>query len=393
MFDRQSVIIRDGAKLSFEYVPRKLIHREEQMRHLETLFRPMVTDGRPCSAFLFGGVGTGKTVTAKRFCEDMIHYCSANGKLMDAIYVNCRLRNSEYGVYLQLVKHFDQGYPERGFAVDEMMRNFRRQVDAAARPVVLIFDEVDVLLKNNSKNIIYQLSRMTEELRRSSISMILISQMSVAELLDEASMSTFKRANSIKFDRYSLDELEEIIAMRAQESLSDGALGTEEISLLAEIASQYGDARFAIELIEKSAMIAESEENGRIVADDIRTANAMIYSDVSESKLRSLDLNKRLALLAISRAIKKDPYVSITSAEKTYAVVCEEYSQVARKHTQFWTYIQDMERMGLLATTVKAEIERGRTTFISIPNIPPRELAKKLEYLLELPVTAEDCEL
>ncbi len=390
MFDRVSTIIKDGSKLSFEYVPGELPHREEQMGSLEMLFRPMVTEGRPCSAFLSGGVGTGKTVTARRFCEDMSAYCAKNSILMDYIFVNCRIRNTEYGILLQSVRHFDPGFPERGFSADEMLRSFRTHVESRARPMVVVLDEVDMLLKNNSRNLVYQLTRMNDELKNSSISLIMISQVSVAELLDEASMSTFKRANTVRFERYSKNDLKEIISTRVGEALVSGSIDEDGISLLADIASQYGDARFAIELIDKSASIAETEDYGRITADDIRTANAMIYSDVSENKLRDLDINRKLALLAISRAIKSETYVSITAAEKTYAIVCEEYEHPARKHTQFWTYVQDMEHSGILSTEVRSEMEGGRVTYISIPNIPPKELAKKLEYLLDTPQSTDE---
>ncbi|MCK9323189.1 MAG: AAA family ATPase [Candidatus Methanomethylophilaceae archaeon] len=393
MFERASAVIKDGNKLSFEYVPEKLVHREKQMERLEMLFRPMVMEGRSCSAFLIGGVGTGKTVTAKRFCDNMLKYCGSKGKLMDKIFVNCRLRNTEYSVILQLVRHYDPGFPDRGFSASDMMRALRIHIESGMRPLVIVLDEVDMLLKNNSKDLIYQLSRYTEDIKGvSSVSMIMISQESIVKLLDQATMSTFKRANSIVFDRYTKEELRGIIKIRADEALITGTIEDDIIDLLADFSEGYGDARFAIELIEKSAQIAESGTEGYISADDVRTANAMIYSDVSENKLISLDLNKKLALLAISRAIKKETIISITSAEKTYAIVCEEYDQVARKHTQFWTYIQDMEHRGLLETSVRSEIDGGRVTYISIPGIPPKELAKKLEYLLETPTSTDECE-
>ena len=39
MFSRESVIIKDGAKLSFDYVPGKLVGREKQMEMLSLIFR------------------------------------------------------------------------------------------------------------------------------------------------------------------------------------------------------------------------------------------------------------------------------------------------------------------------------------------------------------------
>ena len=393
MFERASNVIKDGKKLSFEYVPEKLVHREEQMQKLEMLFRPLIMDGRPCSAFLTGSVGTGKTVTAKRFCENMMKYCASNSKLMDQVFINCRIRNTEHGIIIQLLRHYDQGFPDRGFSADEMLRSFKKHVESRARPLVIILDEVDMLLKSNNKDLIYQLSRFTEDLKGSaSISMILISQDPVTEMLDDASLSSFKRVNMVKFNRYTRNELRDIAKIRAEEALVSGVLDDEVLDLLADVSRDFGDARFVIEMLEKAASIAEENDAGYITADDVRTANAMIYSNVSANKLAGLDMKRKLALLAIARAIKGEPFVSITAAEKTYAVVCEEYDQVARKHTQFWTYVQDMERMNLLETVVRSEAEGGRVTYISIPDIPPKELAKNLEYLLESPISTDECE-
>jgi cell division control protein 6 len=52
-----------------------------------------------------------------------------------------------------------------------------------------------------------------------------------------------------------------------------------------------------------------------------------------------------------------------------------------------------MEKMNLLDTIVKSEAEGGRVTYISIPDIPPKELAKKLEYLLDSPTSNSEFEL
>ena len=61
MFEKAATIIRDGSILDFAYIPKDLVHRELQMERLETLFRPMALDGRQCTAFLTGSVGTGRS--------------------------------------------------------------------------------------------------------------------------------------------------------------------------------------------------------------------------------------------------------------------------------------------------------------------------------------------
>lgn len=383
MFERKSRIIQDGSTLSFDYVPEKIFGREGQMAALENLFSPLALDGRPCTAFLYGGVGTGKTVTAKRFCMDMEGYFRQNGKTLGKVYVNCRIKSSEYSAVLEIMRHFDPGFPERGFAIDEILALIKKAIISRMEPLVVVLDEVDVMLRGSGKNLIYQLTRIPEELRAGSLSLILVSQYSLALMLDEATMSTFRRSNMISFAGYTEAELEKIIRYRAELAFYRGTLPDESVELLASAADEFSDARFAIEVLERAAHIAESRGENEITPDCIREASSSSYSDLSEEKLRDLDQNRKIALLSIARAIKASAFVSISKCEKTYAVVCEEYGVPAKKHTQYYTYVQDMEKKGLLRTEVRRDTEGGRATFISIVNIPPKELANKLEYLLE----------
>ena len=385
MFDeRRSVIIKDGKKLSFEYVPDKLVHREEQMSTLKMLFRPVFEDNRSETAFMTGSVGTGKTATVKRFCADMMRYGAEKGIPLDYVIVNCRQRNTETSVILQIIRHFDAGHPDRGFSAPEMLRTLRGLIESRKTKLVIVLDEADVLIKKNAVDLIYQLSRFNEEYinMSSSVSLILIAQEYILDSMDAASLSTFKRTNTIRFGKYTRDELRDIVKIRSEESLFPGKIREDAIDLMADISSEWGDARFAIDLLDKSARKGENKDDGEITAEEVREAKAMIYSVVTESKLIDLDLNHKLTLLAISRAIKDKAYVTTGAAEKTYGVVCEEYNETARKHTQFWTYVQNLEKAGIVTTSVKGDRDGGRTTYISLPDIPSKVLALKLESII-----------
>lgn len=389
MFENLSTIIRDPSKLDYEYVPRNLVNREGQMKSLETLFRPLAQYGRSCTAFLIGSVGTGKTATAKRFCEDLSEYCRNAGKPVDTIIVNCRNRNSESAVVLTLIRHFDKGFPDRGFSVEEMARVLRNHLIANSRNLVIVLDEVDVLVKKTTVDIIYQLSRFSDGAESSAtVSLMMISQEPVYDHLDEATVSSFRRSNMVRFDKYTRSELRDIVSARVDEAIVPGRITDDSIDLIAENSAEYGDARMAIELLDRAANIAEGDGASEIDVEHVRAAKAMIYSIVSESKLTSLDMNRKVSLLAIARAMKSNLAIPISTAEKTYAVVCEEYGIAARKHTQFWTYVQDMEKIGILKTAVVNDT--GRTTMISLPDIPSKVLAEKMERILDSDTRRED---
>lgn len=379
-----SRIIKDASKLSFDYVPEKLVHREKQMERLGMIFRPVLESGVSQTAFLIGSVGTGKTATSKRFCLDIVREAQARGKPMDFVVVNCRQRNTETSVLLRLVTHFDERYPDRGFSSAEILRSLRKHLEKRGVHLIVVLDEADVLIKKGASDLIYQLSRFDEEkvTGKASISLILISQKYVLDMLDTASLSTFRRANAIQFDRYSSSELRDIVADRVRLAFYQDTVLEESIDLIADIASEWGDARFAIELLEKGGMLAEEEGSPKLTPEHVRAAKALTYSVVTESKIDALDTQKKLVLLAIARSMKDQAYVTTGDVEKAYRLAAEEFGEKARGHTQFWAYLQDIANEGLIETRVSGDPSGGRTTYISLPDIPAKILREKLESLL-----------
>ena len=391
MFEKASSIIKDPSRFEYDYVPKNLVNRQDQMHDLEVLFRPLVEYDRTCNAFLMGPVGTGKTVTAKRFCQDMKDYCAERGMALDIIYINCRNNSSENSVILNLIRYFDKGYPERGFSVEDMARVLKNHLVKNKKPLVVILDEVDVLLKKSTVDIIYQITRLSDDTSKPApVSIILISQQSIYSMMDDATASTFRRTTMVRFDRYSREELRQIAKERAEEALLPGKVGDEVLDQIADSSEEFGDARMAIELLERAANLAEEESVGEVTVENVRAAKAGIYSIVSESKIEALDLNRKLTLLAIARAMKQNVMIPISAAEKTYAIACEEYDVPARKHTQFWGYVQDLEKVGLVKTRVSSSGKGGRTTTVSLPDIPSKVLASKVADMLDSELTGRE---
>lgn len=384
MHSQRSKIFKDIAKLSFDYIPEKLVHREIQMQKLWMLFRPLLEKGVSQTALLIGSVGTGKTAASKRFCLDFAKASNEAGRALDFIIVNCRQRNTEASVMLRLVSHFDEGYPDRGISIAEMISALKKHLEKRKLHFIVVLDEVDVLLRRGAADLVYQLSRFDEEKlgSRASLSLILISQKPIIELLDTSSLSTLRRTNVINFNKYTRDELRDIIADRVSLAFFPGTIREDAVDLIADIASDWGDARFAIELLERSGMIAEEEGEDLVTPEHVRAAKAFTYSVVTESKIEELDRQKKIVLLGICRALKDRAYVTTGEAEKAYAIAAEEYGERPRSHTQFWSYIQELSNEGILTTKVSTDTTGGRTTFISLPDIPARVLRQKIEEML-----------
>lgn len=378
-------VFKDQRTLSFDYVPPRLVHREAQMRKLAMLYRPVLESNFSQNAVLIGSVGTGKTATAKRFCMDLKEQGEKMQKAVDWVLVNCRQRNSESSVVLHIVNHFQPNFPDRGFSITEMLRILRKDLEKRKVHLVIVLDEADVLIRKAGPDMIYKLTRFGEEKveAKELVSLMLISQKNVFDMLDASSVSTFKRTNAVEFGRYTRDELRDIVAERAVLALHDRAMDGDTIDLVAEVSSDFGDARFAIEILEKAGMLADEEGAGKVSVEHVRAAKAEAYSSITESKLEGLDTHQRLALLAIARASRGKAYITTREAEAAYKVACEEYSEKPRAHTAFWGLMKGLDVLGVVSAKKSGPGISGKTTVITLLDIPGKVLEGKMRQMLE----------
>ena len=379
-------VFKDESKLSFDYVPENLPGRTEEMRSLARTFRPILSKSGGQNLLITGPVGTGKTALSKRFCMGFVSVAKESGINVEWEEVNCRRRPTEAAALLRILQHFDERFPDRGFSNTEMLEILKKHLQRRQAHLIVILDEVDILLKKSGSDLIYNLTRFNEEAHRAEygVSIIMVSQVDARTLLDEAAASTFKRTNVLTLERYGAEQLKDIVHQRVELAFQPRTFPEECEDLVAEVAGEYGDARFAIELLQKSGTLADDERQPAVVAEHVRAAAAEVHPFVTEAKLKELDLHKRLTLLAIARSLKKGGAYAITGeVESVYAVICEENGERPRAHTQFWTYLKELEGLGFIDTKRSGKGVLGTTTLISLPDIPAKVLEEKLLDVLK----------
>jgi len=380
-----SSVIKNMDALDFDYIPEELPHRDKQIRFLSQMFKPTLSFISQ-NVVIKGPVGTGKTVIAKKFCSALVNIARKQGKIIEYVHINCRKRSTDAMSLLGILNHFDSRFPDRGFSVQEMLEVIRKQLKKRDAQLLVVLDEVDALLKKSGSNLIYSLTRFSDELSRdkSPISLILISQKDVLSMLDSSALSTFKRSNILHLNKYNRNELFDIVRQRIGLAFHHNAVNEECADLIADISSEWGDARFSIELLWKAGIAADHQHVQMVVPEHVRAAKSETYSVVTESKLRNLERHQLLTLHAIAKRLKKDgtAYVNTGDAEKTYAITCEEYSEKPRTHTMFWNYLKEIEGSGFINIKPSGKGHLGTTQLISLPDIPAEIVSGKVEELL-----------
>ena len=149
-------------------------------------------------------------------------------KISDA-HVNCRNHPSSSQVLQQIALSLDSGHPERGFSSAEVIQNIRRNLRHHESHLLLILDEVDVLVRRDSSDLIYKLLRIDEAQEGDgSLSLIMVSQdEAIFSLFEKAIKSRLGSSSSIQLGPYGAIDLEGIARQRYDASCRPGAISDE----------------------------------------------------------------------------------------------------------------------------------------------------------------------
>ena len=155
-------VIKNLNVLDFDYIPNELLHRDEQLSFLAQMFKPLLSRVSQ-NVIIKGPVGTGKTVIAKKFCSSIVNLARKQGNIIEYVHINCRKRSTDAIALLGILNHFDSHFPDRGFSVQEMLQVLRKQLQKRDSQLLVVLDEADALLKKSGSNLVYDLTRFSDE--------------------------------------------------------------------------------------------------------------------------------------------------------------------------------------------------------------------------------------
>ncbi len=378
-------LFKDEGKLFPDHVPTNLVHRDTQLKALGRVFRVIMESPGAVAqkATLVGDVGVGKTAVAKRFGSTMEALAKERGINLRYVHVNCYKDRTLFLVVKKVAQQILPSIPDRGFSAQELFQTLWRILEAENIYLLLALDEIDFLISvaGEKDAPLYYLSRVADEYlnRPQRLNLMLITRnLEFVSGLDRSVQSTLLH-NVVRFDKYGVEQLYDIIRLRAYDAMKDGAVGEEVLSMIADISSPRGDARYALELLWRAGKYADEEGAMKVMPEHVRKAQL----DVSQFPMHivlDLPLHERLFLLSVAKVLKRSraAYVTMGDVESTYRVLCESQGIEPRRHTQFWEYLQNLRNLGILYTKISGAGYRGKTTLIGLLNLSTEAVEKGL---------------
>lgn len=354
--------------LRIDYIPERLPHREEQLKIVAGVLAPFLKGQRGSNLFVYGQTGTGKTAVV-RFVLDKLQNRSVKSLLKaQTCYINCRLVGTEYRILASLGQALDIVIPFTGLATTEVLDRFKQLLSTKKLLLIAVLDEIDALVKEHGDNLLYQLTRLNENLNYGRVSIIGISNdLRFKELLDPRVLSSLSE-EEVVFKPYTALEIRDILFERVSVAFKKGALDDSALTLSsAEAAKEHGDARRALDLLRVAGEVAERDGASQVKDFHVVIAQKRIENDRISTVLRAMPLHSKLILCGTYLLSIANKEGNITgNIYEVYKELCNQTKTEYLTQRRVSGLINELDVLGLLNTQIVSLGRYGRTKKISL---------------------------
>ncbi len=350
------------------YVPKKLPHRNEQIKGLANILSAALKGETPSNILIYGKTGTGKTSTVKYVSNELEEMAQKRRTNCTPLYINSEVFDTQYRVFAYLARVFNKRVPMIGWPTDMVYSEFKSSLDTEEQCVIVILDEVDKLATKGDEAL-YNLTRINCELKNARVSLIGISNdLTFTDLLDPRVKSSLGEEEII-FPPYNAEQLKDILYERANRAFYEDVLGEAVIPLCAALAaSEHGDARRALDLLRVSGEIAERSGSNMVSEEHVRLASEKLEMNRVAEVVKTLPLQSKIVLSSVLMLSRERNKRRFSSGEvyNMYRRLCNHLDLDALTQRRVTDFVSELDILGLVNAVIVSKGRYGRTKEISL---------------------------
>ena len=383
--ERDSVF-RNKDALTTSWKPEEILHRDEQVNDLASILAPSLKGNDPSNVFLYGSVGTGKTLIVNHVTEELKDVAEDQEIDLNIVYVNCKMKkvaDTEYRLLAKLARQLGEDVPSTGLPTDEIYNRFFEALKDQEGVVIIALDEIDALVKKVGDEFLYNLTRINDDLDKTKVSILGISNdLNFTEYMDSRVKSSLSEEEII-FPPYNALQLRDILKTRTKKAFADDVLQDGVISKCSALAAQeHGDARRALDLIRVAAELSERSEADKVLKEHVNKAQKKIERDRIVETVRSQPKQSKLVLYTILQMTEDEgDEIATGDVYSEYKELCQDVDVSTLTQRRVSGLISELDMLGVINAKVISKGRYGRTRQISVDL--PDNIRDQIKELVE----------
>ena len=355
--------------------------RDAEIQDLSSHFAPMFRGGHPVHLSLYGKTGTGKTVTMLYYLNMLQAICRK--KKIDMMYIHLDLSTpkpcfrvlNDLACYLDASKRY-----KKGISLDELMGKIEEKMESYRGYFIIFVDEIDHVRRDLDSFLKFLVKRLPQTVALKLVLVFSSNRLNWLENIDPR-IKSFLKINEVFFKPYNAIDLQQILSLRIRKALNQQMIEEGVLEKIAAVSSRtHGDARKAVELLSKSALIAE-KEGTKVTMELVDRALDDIEKDKYVAMIKSSPKQLQAvlyAIIALTARVTKPVYTG--DAYAGYQLFCSKINLRALTQRAFSDLVSELDMYGFIQARVLSYGRYGRTKEITI-NLP-MEISDRLRQVI-----------
>ncbi len=346
--------------------------RDAEVKELSSHFAPVLRNDHPCHIAIWGKTGTGKTLTIMYFLKLLSEICDTKKVPIRHIHLDlstprpCFRALNDLACLLNATKRY-----EKGISLEEMMFLIEKKLSRYHGYLVLFIDEVDNIRHDKDSFFTFLVRRLPQQIPGKLILVLVSNRLDWPDRLDPR-VKSFLRMNELIFEPYDAVDLQHILRIRVEKALDPGSVEPGVIEKIAALASrEHGDARKAVQLLAKSAYLAE-KAGSRLTPETIDHAANQLETDRYLTLVRTAPRQMKVVMAAIIEAKRQltKRILGTGEAYEAYKAFCKKADIRSLTGRAFGDLLAELDLYCLVRCRIvsRGRYGRSREIFLDLPD-------------------------